>query len=112
MAAAAHAVQRALAHPLFERAARQARVGVKPRFLLDLPDGRLIEGVLDSAFREVESDGPVWTVVDFKTDVEMESDARATSARWLSTPMRSLPPQASARAASCFRSEGCPSSPR
>ena len=39
--------------------------------MLDLPDGRLIEGVLDLAFREVEADGPVWTVVDFKTDVEM-----------------------------------------
>jgi ATP-dependent exoDNAse (exonuclease V) beta subunit len=35
------------------------------------PDGTLVEGVLDLAFREVENGEPIWTVVDFKTDVEI-----------------------------------------
>ena len=34
-------------------------------------DGSLVEGVLDLAFREIEEGSPVWTVVDFKTDVEI-----------------------------------------
>jgi len=32
-----------------------------------LPDGVLVEGVVDAAFR----DGDGWTVLDFKTDVEI-----------------------------------------
>jgi ATP-dependent exoDNAse (exonuclease V) beta subunit len=71
IAAAALAVERALAHALFERAGAAEVCRREAPILLDLPDGRLVEGVLDLAFREVEADGPVWTVVDFKTDVEM-----------------------------------------
>lgn len=33
----------------------------------------LVEGVIDLAFREREAQGPVWTVVDFKTDFELKS---------------------------------------
>jgi ATP-dependent exoDNAse (exonuclease V) beta subunit len=45
---------------------------------LRLENGTLAEGVVDLAFREktVEGDregNPVWTVVDFKTDKEMEA---------------------------------------
>jgi ATP-dependent exoDNAse (exonuclease V) beta subunit len=39
--------------------------------VLAMPDGSLVEGVLDLAFREADAEGPVWTVVDFKTDVEI-----------------------------------------
>jgi ATP-dependent exoDNAse (exonuclease V) beta subunit len=31
----------------------------------------LIEGILDLAFREIDAGAPIWTVVDFKTDVEI-----------------------------------------
>ena len=30
------------------------------------------EGVIDLAFREVTPEGAVWTVVDFKTDAELD----------------------------------------
>jgi ATP-dependent exoDNAse (exonuclease V) beta subunit len=55
------------------RAATAARVGGLRReapVLLRLPDRTVAEGVVDLAFREDTSDGPVWTVVDFKTDRE------------------------------------------
>jgi len=66
----------ALAHPLMQRAATAARGGGLRReapVLLRLPDGTLAEGVVDLAFRELTSDGPLWTVVDFKTDREIGS---------------------------------------
>jgi len=49
--------------------------------LLRLEDGALAEGVLDLAFREVDARGASsWTVVDFKTDRELESSrARYTA---------------------------------
>jgi ATP-dependent exoDNAse (exonuclease V) beta subunit len=68
--------QAALSHPLMRRAATAARVGGLRReapVLLRLPDGTLAEGVVDLAFRELTSDGPVWTVVDFKTDREISN---------------------------------------
>ena len=68
-------VVRVLAHPLLRRAAAtgdgggQARREV-PVFLAESPD-RVLEGVLDLAFRE-ETDGKGrWTIVDFKTDREI-----------------------------------------
>jgi ATP-dependent exoDNAse (exonuclease V) beta subunit len=39
--------------------------------LLPLADGTVIEGVIDLAFREPGDAGAAWTVVDFKTDVEL-----------------------------------------
>ena len=36
-----------------------------------LEDGSLVEGVVDLAFREEGPAGATWTVVDFKTDVEL-----------------------------------------
>ncbi len=67
-AAAATAVH-ALAHPLLRRAAAAARHG---RCRREVPvalcvDGTLVEGVVDLAFCEDDC----WTVVDFKTDVEL-----------------------------------------
>src|SRR5213592_1215017 len=62
---------RALAHPLLRRAADAARAGRCRRECpvgVQVESGVLVEGVVDAAFLE---DGEGWTVVDFKTDVEI-----------------------------------------
>ena len=71
--AAVTAVVAALAHPLFRAAAaagpacrREAPV------LLRESDGTLLEGVVDLVFRTTEPEGATWTVVDYKTDRELE----------------------------------------
>jgi ATP-dependent exoDNAse (exonuclease V) beta subunit len=71
VAAAVHTVVRALAHPLLRRASVAARAG---RCRRETPvavqlDEVLVEGVVDVAFLEEDTG---WTVVDFKTDVELE----------------------------------------
>jgi ATP-dependent helicase/nuclease subunit A len=70
----------ALEHPILRRAAASARKGGIRRetpVVLTLDDGRLVEGVVDLAFREEMPDFVGWTVVDFKTDRESaESSAR------------------------------------
>jgi ATP-dependent helicase/nuclease subunit A len=76
MEAAAASVVAALRHPLLSRARRaMTEAGETCRrespITVFSPEGTLIEGVLDLAFREIESGEPVWTVVDFKTDVEI-----------------------------------------
>jgi ATP-dependent exoDNAse (exonuclease V) beta subunit len=68
--AAVDTVAAALAHPLLRRAATAAAAG---RCRRECPvalalDGMLVEGVVDLAFAE---DATEWTVVDFKTDVEI-----------------------------------------
>jgi ATP-dependent exoDNAse (exonuclease V) beta subunit len=73
VAAAAAAVQSALAHPLVVRAREAAAKGQCRRetpVTLKLADGTLVEGVLDLAF--LEKDG--WMVLDFKTDRELEKE--------------------------------------
>jgi len=70
LAAAVEAAQRALTHPLLQGAAAASRAGRCHReapILYKHPEGTLIEGVMDLAFRDA-LDSP-WTVVDFKTDV-------------------------------------------
>src|SRR5262249_18596016 len=69
--AAASAAEAALAHELFVRAQRASACKREAPMVLRRPDGSLVEGVLDLAFREIEANGPMWTVVDFKTDVEI-----------------------------------------
>jgi ATP-dependent exoDNAse (exonuclease V) beta subunit len=76
MDAAAASVVAALRHPLLSRArGAMAEAGETCRrespITVFSPEGTLVEGVLDLAFREIESGEPVWTVVDFKTDVEI-----------------------------------------
>jgi ATP-dependent exoDNAse (exonuclease V) beta subunit len=69
--AAVETVARALASPLLAEAARAARAGRCRRetpVALRLDDGTLVEGLVDAAFLD-EDRG--WTVVDFKTDVEL-----------------------------------------
>jgi ATP-dependent exoDNAse (exonuclease V) beta subunit len=73
--AAGTAVRAALAHDVLRRAAAAAGQGGLRRetpVLLRREDGVLAEGVVDLAFREDAG----WTVVDFKTDREIEG-ARA-----------------------------------
>jgi len=84
IAAATAATIAALAHPIMRRAAASAARGELRRetpMLLRLEDGALAEGVLDLAFREDDARGvSSWTVVDFKTDREIESSrARYTA---------------------------------
>ncbi len=73
IAAAAAAAAAALRHPLLERARVASGRGECRR---EAPvagrgdDGTLIEGVVDLAFREAGA----WTVVDFKTDLELEAE--------------------------------------
>jgi ATP-dependent exoDNAse (exonuclease V) beta subunit len=69
-AAAAESVWGALAHPVLRRAWQAEQVGDCRRecpVALRLEDGRLLEGVVDLAFREAGH----WVVVDYKTDLEM-----------------------------------------
>jgi ATP-dependent helicase/nuclease subunit A len=66
-AAARDAVTAALTHALVARARRATRVERETAIVVREPDGTLLEGVVDLAFLE----GDTWTVVDFKTDVEL-----------------------------------------
>ena len=70
VASASEVVSLALGHPLMARAREAAAKGACRRetpVTATAPDGVLIEGVVDLAFRE----GDAWTVVDFKTDREL-----------------------------------------
>jgi ATP-dependent helicase/nuclease subunit A len=70
---AARVVRAALAHPLLRRAASAPEVRREAPLMLCLPDGTLLEGIADLALRELTPAGGVeWTVVDFKTDQEIE----------------------------------------
>jgi ATP-dependent exoDNAse (exonuclease V) beta subunit len=70
VAAARDVVAAALAHPLLVRARAAERVERETALMLCADDGAIIEGVVDLAFLEK---GVGWTVVDFKTDVELAS---------------------------------------
>jgi len=72
-AAAAQLVGRLLSHDLFRRARAADVRGACRRetpVTCTLPDGTLIEGIVDLAFEEAGS----WTVVDYKTDREIAAD--------------------------------------
>jgi ATP-dependent helicase/nuclease subunit A len=67
---AARKVTRVLGHELMRRAARAAARGACRRetpVTMTLPDGTMMEGVVDLAFEE---DGN-WIIVDYKTDREL-----------------------------------------
>jgi ATP-dependent exoDNAse (exonuclease V) beta subunit len=66
--AAVAAVTAALAHPILRRAAAAKRLRRETPLAIMLDDGTLVEGVVDAAFEDADG----WTVVDFKTDVEVE----------------------------------------
>ena len=67
-AAARDVVAAALAHPLLARARGATRVERETALMIEGSDGAIIEGIIDLAFLET---GAGWTVVDFKTDVEI-----------------------------------------
>jgi ATP-dependent exoDNAse (exonuclease V) beta subunit len=68
VSAAAAAVGAALAHPVLRSAAAAEQLRRETPVLARLPDDRIVEGVVDLAYREANVG---WTVVDFKTDVEL-----------------------------------------
>ncbi len=80
--AAAAAVERVFRHELLQRA-RQAegrgRCRRETPVTLTLDDGTLVEGVVDLAFEE---DG-VWTVIDYKTDREIQAEGEGQYLRQL-----------------------------
>jgi ATP-dependent exoDNAse (exonuclease V) beta subunit len=74
IAAAIAAVRAALGHPLMLRAAEAERHGRLRRevpVVLNTTEG-MLEGIIDLAFAEPGADGETWTVVDFKTDAELD----------------------------------------
>jgi ATP-dependent exoDNAse (exonuclease V) beta subunit len=74
---AIESVQRALGHPIFERARSAAEVRRETPIAERRADGSLLEGVIDLAFRE----GERWIVVDYKTDEGGSNAAYATQVR-------------------------------
>ena len=75
VAASVETVVHALAHTLLRRAGAAARAGWCRReapVSIQVEEGVLVEGVVDAAFLE---EGLGWTVVDFKTDVEIDGRA-------------------------------------
>jgi ATP-dependent exoDNAse (exonuclease V) beta subunit len=73
VAAATVAVANALASPLLRRAAAAKEIRRESPLTLRLDDGSIVEGVADLAFLEIDSTGaPIWTVVDYKTDKEID----------------------------------------
>ena len=104
-AAAAATVRRALAHPADPPRRRGRARGAVPargrRSRVRLDDGTLVEGVADLAFREDEPT-PTWTVVDFKTDLDVDRPPAGVSlAARRSTPTRSRGRPRSRPAPSC-----------
>ena len=74
ISAAVSSVLAALRHPLLVRAHTAGReCRRESQVSLKLEDESMLEGVIDLAFREVVGGAPRWTVVDFKTDVEIAS---------------------------------------
>jgi ATP-dependent exoDNAse (exonuclease V) beta subunit len=83
-AAAESAVVATLAHPVLARARAAERVYREYPIVLKLDDGRLLDGVIDLAFRE----GGEWVVVDFKTDDGLET--YANQVRWYAYALAKL----------------------
>jgi ATP-dependent exoDNAse (exonuclease V) beta subunit len=71
--AAVTTVRNALQHPLMQRAARAQALRRETPVQHHREDGTLIEGIVDLAFQEDGPDFNGWTVVDFKTDREIEN---------------------------------------
>ncbi len=73
VAAAVDCVKAALNSPLMRRAKAADTVMRECPLMIRLEDGTAVEGIADLAFAEITNDGAVWTVVDFKTDVDVAS---------------------------------------
>jgi ATP-dependent exoDNAse (exonuclease V) beta subunit len=70
--AAVTTVRTALQHPIMRRAAGAQALRRETPLQHYRQDGTLIEGVVDLAFQESTPEFTGWTVVDFKTDREIE----------------------------------------
>ncbi len=77
--AARVAVKAALAHPLLRRARAAARCHREYPVTLELEGGGLLDGVIDLAFVE----NGTWIIVDFKTDIGVNSELRESYTRQL-----------------------------
>jgi ATP-dependent exoDNAse (exonuclease V) beta subunit len=77
LAAAIAAAEAAIAHPLLRRAAAAAELRREVPVALVTPADGMIEGIVDLAFAE----GGAWTVVDYKTDVELGDERAAYEAQ-------------------------------
>lgn len=86
MAAAQDVVRAALAHPLLVRARSAERLEREVAVMLRENDGTIIEGVVDLAFFEANAG---WTVVDFKTDLDM-GDRKGAYARQVAVYARAI----------------------
>jgi ATP-dependent exoDNAse (exonuclease V) beta subunit len=74
IAAATEAVERALDSALMRRAAAAgSRLRRECPLAFTLEDGTLVEGIADLVFPENRDGRLAWTVVDFKTDVDLEA---------------------------------------
>ena len=71
--AAVEATVAALASPLMRRAGRASETRRESALAVTLEDGTLVEGVADLAFADGAGTARRWTVVDFKTDLEIAS---------------------------------------
>jgi len=71
IAAAAEAAARALETSVMRAAASAMTVRRECPVVIRLDDGVVVEGVVDLAFMTIETGGPRWTVVDFKTDINL-----------------------------------------
>jgi len=70
--AASETARAALRHPLLRRAAKvKESVRREASVMLQIANDRVVEGILDLAFREQTETRAEWTVVDFKTDHEL-----------------------------------------
>ncbi|MBS2020952.1 MAG: PD-(D/E)XK nuclease family protein, partial [Deltaproteobacteria bacterium] len=68
----------ALSHPLLVRARAAAELRVEVDLFERLADGTLLEGIADLTFLERGPEGERWIVVDYKTDVAPEAEAKYT----------------------------------
>ena len=72
MSAASDAVVQALGSEVMKRAHASSRCLRECPVLVTLEDGTLAEGIADLAFEEAIGGERWWTVVDFKTDAEIQ----------------------------------------
>jgi ATP-dependent helicase/nuclease subunit A len=88
IAVAAVRVERALQHPLMVDACKARHVRREVAIAARLEDGRVVDGIVDLAYRA--EGGAHWTVVDFKTDVELHQEARHTYETQVRIYMRAI----------------------
>ncbi len=95
--AAALAAERALASRVMKLAAAATECRRESSVIVRLEDGTLVEGIADLVFAEPDGAARKWTVVDFKTDIEIAgrlNEYRAQLALYIRGVMASTGEQA------------------